>query len=161
MEPRDSRSGGAGSRRATGRLPLAPFLDRHPRARSRQRQVGPLLAVIDFVAPVGIDSLSLDGLDSEEAAGKPVFAVPLSEAITYASITISTPGPNGDFFVWGVVPTVVARWYVLARFLASARVWLTLSFAALGTMVDPAGGTSKRKLLRSKAHFEFRVAQSE
>lgn len=48
-----------------------------------------------------------------------MFAVPLSEAITYASITISTPGPNGDFFVWGVVPTVVARWYVCTR--ASSR----------------------------------------
>lgn len=121
----------------------------------------PFLPSSTLLRPSELTALSLDDLDSEEAAGKPVFAVPLSEAITYASITISTPGPNGDFFVWGVVPTVVARWYVLARFLASARVWLTLSFAALGTMVDPAGGTSKRKLLRSKAHFEFRVAQSE
>lgn len=43
MEPRDSRSGGAGSRRATGHLLFAPFLGRHPRARSHQRQVGPIL----------------------------------------------------------------------------------------------------------------------
>ncbi|KAL7415513.1 Rho GTPase activation protein [Mrakia frigida] len=41
--------------------------------------------------------------------GRPVFSMPLSEAITYASITISTPGPDGTFYVWGVVPTVVAR----------------------------------------------------
>ena len=49
--------------------------------------------------------------------GRPVFSMPLSEAITYASITISTPGPDGTFYVWGVVPTVVARWFVQQPFL--------------------------------------------
>lgn len=53
-------------------------------------------------------------LASSSSAGKPVFAMPLGEAITYASITISTPAPSGEFFVWGVVPTVVARWYVIS-----------------------------------------------
>ena len=47
--------------------------------------------------------------------------MPLGEAITYASITISTPGPTGEFFVWGVVPTVVARWFVLLGARMSSR----------------------------------------
>ncbi|CDZ98175.1 Rho GTPase-activating protein [Phaffia rhodozyma] len=60
--------------------------------------------------PLGASKEGPSNKDSEsQLKNKPVFAMPLSEAITYASITISTPAPDGEYYVWGVVPTVVAR----------------------------------------------------
>ena len=70
-----------------------------------------------------------------EREGRPVFSMPLSEAITYASITISTPGTDGQFYVWGVVPTVVARWCVPP--LPAPALPRTLSALPLGEIRPP------------------------
>lgn len=37
----------------------------------------------------------------EHGTGPHVFGVPLSESIQYASVQISTAGPDGNLFVWG------------------------------------------------------------
>lgn len=42
-----------------------------------------------------------------------VFGTPLKESLKYASVQISTANANGDLYVWGYIPVVVAKWYVL------------------------------------------------
>ncbi|KZT52324.1 Rho GTPase activation protein [Calocera cornea HHB12733] len=42
------------------------------------------------------------------SAGK-VFGVPLRESLKYASVQISTADQNGELYVWGYVPVVVAK----------------------------------------------------
>lgn len=41
-----------------------------------------------------------------------VFGKPLGESLRYASVQISTPNTNGELYVWGYIPVVVAKWYV-------------------------------------------------
>lgn len=47
----------------------------------------------------------------------PVFGRPLRESLQRASVQISTAGNNGELFVWGHIPVVVAKWYVPPVFL--------------------------------------------
>lgn len=46
------------------------------------------------------------------AALHSVFAVPLRESLHYASVQISTANANGELYVWGYIPVVVAKWSV-------------------------------------------------
>ncbi|TRM64419.1 Rho GTPase activation protein [Schizophyllum amplum] len=39
----------------------------------------------------------------------PVFGKPLRESLRYASVQISTANANGDLYVWGSIPVVVAK----------------------------------------------------
>lgn len=39
----------------------------------------------------------------------PVFGAPLHESLRYASVQISTANPNGELYVWGDIPVVVAK----------------------------------------------------
>jgi len=41
-----------------------------------------------------------------------VFKKPLKESLRYASVQISTANANGELYVWGYIPVVVAKWYV-------------------------------------------------
>lgn len=41
-----------------------------------------------------------------------VFGKPLRESLKYASVQISTANANGELYVWGYIPVVVAKWYV-------------------------------------------------
>lgn len=36
----------------------------------------------------------------------------LKESLKYASVQISTANANGELYVWGYIPVVVAKWYV-------------------------------------------------
>lgn len=48
-------------------------------------------------------------------AGEPehaVFGKPLKESLKYASVQISTANANGELYVWGYIPVVVAKWCV-------------------------------------------------
>ncbi|KAG5646981.1 hypothetical protein DXG03_001704 [Asterophora parasitica] len=48
----------------------------------------------------------------QQDENSPVFGKPLKESLNYASVQISTAGANGDLYVWGYVPVVVAKWWV-------------------------------------------------
>ncbi len=41
-----------------------------------------------------------------------VFGKPLKESLKYANVQISTANANGELYVWGYIPVVVAKWYV-------------------------------------------------
>ena len=41
-----------------------------------------------------------------------VFGKPLIESLKYASVQISTANANGELYVWGYIPVVVAKWCV-------------------------------------------------
>lgn len=41
-----------------------------------------------------------------------VFGKPLKESLKYASVQISTANANGELYVWGYIPVVVAKWCV-------------------------------------------------
>lgn len=43
-----------------------------------------------------------------------VFGKPLKDSLRYASVQISTANANGELYVWGYIPVVVAKWYVLS-----------------------------------------------
>ncbi|CAL1717020.1 unnamed protein product [Somion occarium] len=48
--------------------------------------------------------------EAEEKKGQNVvFGKPLKESLRYASVQISTANSNGDLYVWGYVPVVVAK----------------------------------------------------
>ncbi|OCF75947.1 rho GTPase activator [Kwoniella mangroviensis CBS 8886] len=53
--------------------------------------------------------------ESEQSGGpsnaprRGVFGEPLAESIEYASVQVSTNGPDGSLYVWGVIPVVVAK----------------------------------------------------
>lgn len=51
-------------------------------------------------------SVAQDNLDH------PVFGKTLTESLQYASVQISTANANGDLYVWGYIPVVVAKWFV-------------------------------------------------
>jgi hypothetical protein len=42
-----------------------------------------------------------------------VFGKPLKESLRYASVQISTANANGELYVWGYIPVVVAKWCVV------------------------------------------------
>jgi hypothetical protein len=44
-----------------------------------------------------------DRPETKQADQKGVFGMPLSESIEYASVQISTAGPDGALYVWGYV----------------------------------------------------------
>ncbi|KAG2076497.1 Rho GTPase activation protein [Suillus decipiens] len=52
------------------------------------------------------DSDSNRTVDQEE---HPVFQKPLKESLRYASVQISTANANGELYVWGYIPVVVAK----------------------------------------------------
>ncbi len=61
------------------------------------------------------ESLSLGSgfiLPTAEDSEHPVFGKPLKESLRYASVQISTANANGELFVWGYIPVVVAKWWV-------------------------------------------------
>ncbi|RXW25634.1 hypothetical protein EST38_g205 [Candolleomyces aberdarensis] len=43
-----------------------------------------------------------------------VFGKPLKESLKYASVQISTANSDGELYVWGYIPVVVAKWCVAA-----------------------------------------------
>ncbi|KAG1739174.1 Rho GTPase activation protein [Suillus paluster] len=50
--------------------------------------------------------------DPSKAVGQeehPVFQKPLKESLRYASVQISTANANGELYVWGYIPVVVAK----------------------------------------------------
>ena len=44
----------------------------------------------------------------------PVFGKPLKDSLRRASVQVSTANTNGDLYVWGYIPVVVAKWSVSA-----------------------------------------------
>uniref|UniRef100_A0A8H8CLS0 pyranose dehydrogenase (acceptor) n=1 Tax=Psilocybe cubensis TaxID=181762 RepID=A0A8H8CLS0_PSICU len=46
---------------------------------------------------------------AHDTADHPVFGKPLKESLRYASVQISTANANGDLYVWGYIPVVVAK----------------------------------------------------
>lgn len=58
-------------------------------------------------------ALPLFSLTHTFAAHHTVFGIPLRESLRYASVQISTADPQGDLYVWGYIPVVVAKWSVL------------------------------------------------
>lgn len=51
---------------------------------------------------------------AHDTADHPVFGKSLKESLRYASVQISTADANGDLYVWGFIPVVVAKWYAAA-----------------------------------------------
>ncbi|KAI0067262.1 Rho GTPase activation protein [Artomyces pyxidatus] len=45
----------------------------------------------------------------KDDAPHPVFGKPLKESLRYASVQISTANANGELYVWGYIPVVVAK----------------------------------------------------
>lgn len=56
-----------------------------------------------------------------------VFGKPLKESLKYASVQISTANANGELYVWGYIPVVVAKSCVL----------FTLTFAIISANARP------------------------
>lgn len=52
-----------------------------------------------------------------------VFGKPLKESLRYASVQISTANSNGDLYVWGYVPVVVAKWYAVFLLMLNVRIF--------------------------------------
>lgn len=50
-----------------------------------------------------------DSDDLGKNAHHTVFGIPLRESLRYASVQISTADPQGDLYVWGYIPVVVAK----------------------------------------------------
>lgn len=44
------------------------------------------------------------------AGGEGVFGKPLKESLKCANVQISTANANGELYVWGSIPVVVAKW---------------------------------------------------
>jgi hypothetical protein len=42
-----------------------------------------------------------------------VFGRPLKESLKFANVQVSTADTSGQLYVWGHIPVVVAKWYVL------------------------------------------------
>ncbi len=41
-----------------------------------------------------------------------MFGVPLRESLRCANVEISTANANGELYVWGYIPVVIAKWYI-------------------------------------------------
>ena len=52
-----------------------------------------------------------------------VFGKPLKESLRYASVQISTANSNGELYVWGFIPVVVAKWCVSLPVLSRVRTY--------------------------------------
>ncbi|KZP00384.1 Rho GTPase activation protein [Calocera viscosa TUFC12733] len=65
----------------------------------------PMHCVILSTSAAGTDP---NAPPTQATAGK-VFGVPLRESLKYASVQISTADQNGELYVWGYVPVVVAK----------------------------------------------------
>jgi hypothetical protein len=50
-----------------------------------------------------------------------VFGTPLRQSLKFASVQISTADVNGELYVWGYIPVVVAKWSVPAHVLTSSH----------------------------------------
>ncbi|RXK41103.1 hypothetical protein M231_01506 [Tremella mesenterica] len=55
------------------------------------------------------DRSGSSGSEAKVTDDRLVFGVPLHESIRYAAVQISTAGPDGSLYVWGVIPIVVAK----------------------------------------------------
>ncbi|CAE6537889.1 unnamed protein product [Rhizoctonia solani] len=53
--------------------------------------------------------LKRDPDDLVKHAPHTVFGIPLRESLRYASVQISTANPQGELYVWGYIPVVVAK----------------------------------------------------
>jgi hypothetical protein len=51
-------------------------------------------------------------LAAHDNVDHPVFGKSLKDSLKYASVQISTADANGDLYVWGYIPVVVAKWCV-------------------------------------------------
>jgi hypothetical protein len=60
------------------------------------------------------DAFFLSLVPTPTAEDHPVFGKPLRESLKYASVQISTADANGNLYVWGYIPVVVAKWSVLS-----------------------------------------------
>ena len=60
-----------------------------------------------------------------------VFGKPLQESLRYANVQISTANANGELYVWGYIPVVVAKWCVYPLVLLLSRFWLLALRTAL------------------------------
>ena len=49
-----------------------------------------------------------------------MFGKPLKESLKYASVQISTANANGELYVWGYIPVVVAKWCVVHQLAGEA-----------------------------------------
>ena len=47
----------------------------------------------------------------------PVFGKPLKVSLRCASVQVSAENASGDLYVWGYIPVVLAKWFVLLPFL--------------------------------------------
>jgi hypothetical protein len=45
-----------------------------------------------------------------------VFGRPLKDSLKHASVQVSTADASGKLYVWGYIPVVVAKWYVVPPF---------------------------------------------
>ncbi|KIK10036.1 hypothetical protein K443DRAFT_80815 [Laccaria amethystina LaAM-08-1] len=52
---------------------------------------------------------ALSAYRSPDNAPHPVFGKPLKESLSHASVQISTANSNGELYVWGYIPVVVAK----------------------------------------------------
>jgi hypothetical protein len=75
------------------------------RERQRRRKVR-----YDWVLAVSADN---DSFGAETIGQSVVFGRPLKDSLKHASVQISTANSNGELYVWGYIPVVVAKWYVL------------------------------------------------
>ena len=50
-----------------------------------------------------------------------VFGKSLKDGLQYASVQISTANANGELYVWGFIPVVVAKWCVKPLALSGTR----------------------------------------
>ncbi|KAF7965948.1 hypothetical protein HWV62_2326 [Athelia sp. TMB] len=100
--------------------------------------------------------------EASKAAGEPqhtVFGKPLKESLRYASVQISTANANGELYVWGYIPVVVAKWYVCGHFAVSSFTDHSLSGLYLKERATEVEGTfrvngSNKRMRELQAEFE-------
>jgi len=73
-----------------------------------------------------------------DTTGPPVFGKPLEDCLKYASVQISTVDAKGERYVWGYIPIVVAKWYVLHNLLTHGLL-MTASFSNSGLYLKDNG----------------------
>lgn len=74
---------------------------KHP---SSPSQLTPTSPPTDYVIP---SYIAPDNLSNTQGV---VFGKPLKESLKYASVQISTANADGNLYVWGYIPVVVAKW---------------------------------------------------
>ncbi|CAE6441874.1 unnamed protein product [Rhizoctonia solani] len=63
-----------------------------------------------------------------------VFGIPLRESLRYASVQISTANPQGELYVWGYIPVVVAK---CGLFLKENGIYFSCSLCMLPPPTSP------------------------